>query len=886
MKRRVKVTFLPKAGKGMDTRSSGLEVRMKPGLGFNATQLNWPVMAGEFSKPDTAVNRTLKPVNREDANLEAEVGETAVTDLNGDGIPEHYKIGGKRHSAGGTPLYLPDNSFIFSRDRSMKIKDPILLAQFGMPPLKGGYTPADIAKKYDINKFRKILGDPDTDDLQRKSAESMIANYNLKLGKLAIIQESIKGFPNGIPAIAMPYLEATGIDPADLMGGGKQQDENEQTGPPEETEQEPQDQEQQNIPELPEPDQAKYGMNIMAQLQKRKLGGAFAKFATGGDTNKRRVKVTYPSLSKFAVGGQADNKDAFFSAVLKGLNAPVTAENLEVLKTWSKYEEGDYGKSKFNHLNTTQKAAGTTDFNSAGVKNYPDFETGVKATIQTLSNKYYPDILNALKENKGLKWFKKNKKITNQLRTWGTENFANQLDGGTAIKTVPGTPVTTAQPSTKDYNADFTKLVAKVADPKVQDAIYDNYKKHIVDVKDPAIKKELELKSKSAVISDFLNMQKQNYALKASGVDLTTDEWKNTSHPELAYQKYIKAAGLDPMDASTIISGQAAYAGFVDASNDKATKSSFTWVKPKQIGVADEKYLTSSAQVSAPDGIYGNTTAGQIAEIYNPPAATEGAKFKHLGEEATVPPAKYWQQDIIKGMNAVGNWAGAKEYMPWQATPATYLPENTVYSPERELAAGEESSNALAKAMAAFTGAQGLSSRASSIQGQQAKNAADVLGRYANLNVGAADQYEAQKTSILNQAAQQRAALATQLYDKVTVANQQMDNTKGILKDQAVELLAQAETNKANTYNLNSLNPQYAVDPSRAGKVYFTHGQDISPEQAPDDDIMKTAQQYLSDYPSFSPTEALDAAKLKYGKGSSGNPDKLAEFLAQAGYQQ
>ena len=202
MKRRVKVSFTPKAKKGLEARTSGLEIRMSPGLGYNANQLSWPVMAGEFSEPRLETNSTLKPVPRDQANLEAEVGETAYTDLNGDGLPEHYKIGGKRHSEGGTPLYLPDNSFIFSRDRSMKIKDPSLLNQFGMPLKKGGYTPADIAKKYDINKYRKVLADPDTDDLQRKNAEQMITKYNLKLGKLALAQESIKGFPQGIPAIA------------------------------------------------------------------------------------------------------------------------------------------------------------------------------------------------------------------------------------------------------------------------------------------------------------------------------------------------------------------------------------------------------------------------------------------------------------------------------------------------------------------------------------------------------------------------------------------------------------------------------------------------------------------------------------------------------------
>ncbi len=154
---RVRITKKPKA-------LSGLEVKMKdmkPGLyGTNGNrQFSLPnqIQSSRFSEPALDVRNTLGPVDREDANLEAEKGETAVVNI--DGMPAHFKIGGKRHSEGGTPLNLPDNSFIYSDTAKMKIKDPVILAQFGMVPKKGGYTPAEISKKYDINKFRKVLAD-------------------------------------------------------------------------------------------------------------------------------------------------------------------------------------------------------------------------------------------------------------------------------------------------------------------------------------------------------------------------------------------------------------------------------------------------------------------------------------------------------------------------------------------------------------------------------------------------------------------------------------------------------------------------------------------------------------------------------------------------------
>ena len=207
---RVKIVRIPKAQNGIDLGAGASGTNGNGQFRFNDI-----VQSGKMSQAPVEARQTLGPVPRSQANLEAEKGETAV--LNMGGMPAHFKIGGQRHSKGGTPLNLPDNSFIFSDTAKMKIKDPIIQAQFGMVPKKSGYTPAEIAKKYDINKFRKVLADPDSEDIDRDTAEMMISNYNLKLAKLALIQESIKGFPQGIPVIAMPYIMSGQIDPSEFL---------------------------------------------------------------------------------------------------------------------------------------------------------------------------------------------------------------------------------------------------------------------------------------------------------------------------------------------------------------------------------------------------------------------------------------------------------------------------------------------------------------------------------------------------------------------------------------------------------------------------------------------------------------------------------------------
>ena len=240
---------------GFNTMANG--GNMSPGLygtnGNNQFTHNAHLESGKISQKDIDTRQTLGPVPRHLANLEAEKGETAIVNMGG--IPAHFKIGGKRHSQGGTPLNLPDNSFIFSDTAKMKIKDPIILAQFGMVVKSGGYTPAEIAKKYDINKFRKILAEPNSENLERKTAEMMIANYNLKLAKLAMLQESKKGFPQGIPVVAMPYILENEIDPSTFLP----------------------DQAQEQLEEGAQPDAemgvARYGANVVSQWDTHRYGG-------------------------------------------------------------------------------------------------------------------------------------------------------------------------------------------------------------------------------------------------------------------------------------------------------------------------------------------------------------------------------------------------------------------------------------------------------------------------------------------------------------------------------------------------------------------------------------------------------------------------------------
>ena len=186
-------------------------------LAITPTKMGGGDYSNSLANKKTVMKQTLQPEKVEDSNLEAELGEVAYGGISGDNIPDTFKIGGKRHSEGGTPLNLPDGSFIYSDTASMKIKDPAVLKMFDLKPKKTGYTPAEIAKKYDINSYKKILYDPNSDEVSRRTATLMIKNYVIKLGYLALIQEATKGFPQGMPEAAEPVLETMGYSMEDFI---------------------------------------------------------------------------------------------------------------------------------------------------------------------------------------------------------------------------------------------------------------------------------------------------------------------------------------------------------------------------------------------------------------------------------------------------------------------------------------------------------------------------------------------------------------------------------------------------------------------------------------------------------------------------------------------
>lgn len=752
MLRKVKIKAVPKARTGYQVQGSlANDVPAWGGADYNAY----------IGMPNAKVNKTLTAVPREAANLEAEGGETVVGNIDGSMMPSFYTIEGPRHSNGGVPLNLPDDSFIFSDTKSMKITDPALLKMFNLAQKKGGYTPAEMSKKFDINNYRKILQDPNTDKIARKTAEMMIKNYTMKLGALALAQESKKGFPQGVPLIAQPYMEANGIKEEDIMPT--------------------------RIPEE-------------AELQ-----------ASGMPMQEQGMEMEQPGMESEAPETMPNGEPIAMPQEMEQMSPEMMQEAPMAMYGM---QMGGYDFPYYNAAN--EMAYGGTP------KSVKKYQNGGK----TESNLTEED-LKTIKE----KWNGNKKAYIDFMNTKaGITSNTKLLDAMYA-----------------QYQKDIANK-ANYTQGKQNEQLYKGYQP------------ELAKLTKDQMVNELLAQEERNARLAAFGFDpAKTDQRisqknKDSRTNQQALDLISKTPGLQDLDFKGGYKGQAAYIAYRNALNQPDFKQHGQF----QVGVGDETVGGVRGAITGIDNANTNTTLGQRLNYVAspdiiPPSTSKKKKCEctdpETGEKTTfeisndeecicedteivtqqddivAPPRRepeWWLQDTINTMGAFGNVADLKKQMPWEARADLEEPRGVFYSPERELTAQNEQANIIMQGLGQFAGPQAASARASSVQGQAAKQAADTLSRYNNMNVGLANQLEQQQVGIRNQERLMNQQMATRVYDKNTIAQQQFDNAKRQTMADLRTAYNTALTNRAKTDALNQLYPNYQVDPSSGGMVTYT----------------------------------------------------------------
>ena len=1113
---RVRIKKTPKAKTGYQVQGALVnDVPAMGGADYNAY----------IGQPKLKESKYITAVPREEANLEAEGGETVYGDINGDGFPEHKIIKGPRHSNGGVPLSLPEDTFIFSDTRSMRIKDPELLTMFGKGGSNKSFTPAELAKQYDVQKYRKILEDPESDTIDKKTAELMIKKFVVKLGCLALAQESMKGFPQGIPAVAKPCMEARGITEEEILPNKeitvlndqlKKQTEGEEGSDENMVEEAVGMNEGQPVAQPTEQPSPEDMMGMMYGGSRRRLKRAQegVEQEAGGEDIVQEVQAALergaqPSevvmsllqnqiqpeaivqifmqlgaeqeavvnlIQGVMAQSQGGGQEQMMAQQAPAQEQPMSEEEMMMMQQQQQAAPmAMYGMSMGGYdmpfaregmelsswdTSPKKKKSYILDIADANIKGYRDepwFNMGLSDdafNANTGLRNYYDSFdadgnymtPSSKKQNKmafgGIPYaaygmamgsgrsqnYEGRTKRTNstgpmfplpkaptgievkesdfatpeefqtalkrayiQSKKSGEEIYVIKADGSKVKQKVSATGHTEYSGSDLESGwngnqvaaATFEAMKQTFTDDKAKEAFANKVRETLAyDAKDAGSpyrgktgkysqtyqekfgKNAADL-SNDEIVEKYLRMQERNLKIttlggkkelagvkgygswmyrddngdlramdsydkngdgKLNGDELGFRDVVKKVYPDLSATEIddmrlkIKNAGLVSLEAASdqvgvpmkraARSGKAAspydeeayiqQAGFIAADKlmkdldanpdnyDEDTQlgllgiTSFAGFDPygKQVGYSDE-FGMGVTNISPIDRYYTNTTAGEVQahhglkfedviengpgcqcedstkpnygkldestgqcnpELCTTPSAqtcpcqkSDGTVLEMtVNPDGTCPPceedqnvdvpgqpAAWWLQDTIKTTGAFGDMMGVKKYMPWAPGVELGTPRPTFLDPTRELAANAEQANIQTQAMAQFAGPQALSARSSGVQGQAAKNAADVLSRYNNANVNIANEFELKANDIRNQESLLKQSTAQRLYDQNTIANQQFDNAKLAMRNNLRNYYTNAVTNRWKTDALNQMYPNYAVDPSVGGAMNF-----------------------------------------------------------------
>ena len=805
---------------------------------------------------DESVRYSLSGVPREDANIEAEGGETVLTDLNNDGTFGLYDIKGPRHGSGGVPMFLPEQSFVFSDTRKLKFtKDE--MSEFDMGGSKK--TPAKISKKFGLQDYYGELGSQYVDNISATSAELMLKKNMNDLSKLAFMQEAKKNFSDGVPLASHPYLVSIGEDPIEFTSKVEEISRKEaerkaiQALPLEQqqqimmlqqmmAQQEQQQEMQQGMPEqgMPQqmPQQPMMGpmdafmpppgepglamennamMNPMAQFGSE-LGDFLIKAQTGGDLVKGKTKGSefykgyYPETMEDPIW---TGKSWIFEDGSQV--APDQLKDLISLVSTTGFVPEEYLKVDIeSEAVTTNETIGATDkqvdtvIASSGVKNpYAKGSKKAKQYDQYIKDGYTPTIVKTNNKNQ-ISFVKK-----------ASSNF-EQREGKTEIKTI-----------------DLTGTTAK------GDAIYSQAEIDFAN----------EMNESGIAYFDFGSFSGGNLPLRQNSTG-NQNSWYGSD--EFASEE----AKEDWMRRNGKIAAKIKGFDYNKGKDDPQWKEFQKLYEEerkeffKKIGKDYIPYFGSGTTGSDFDGKAGG-------KVFNAPGfdvdyQAGDERFMDLPddvkvkakEEFDIPSVtaksqedpEFWQQDI-NNLVSIGNMRD-NLYLPFAPQLEDQKIDYVLDDYTGRVNANLASQNTMAQALGAY-GPQAIAG--SNIAGQTLDANAKSINQVNQNNVRTMNQVATMQPQLDMKIDQLNADTATKLYDGTTIALQNKDNFYNWRNKAYTDAFNDALTNKANTYNINQLYDYYNINPSRGGIVEFTDDGRMLAENSSGNQ----AQQHIKNYQSL-----------------------------------
>lgn len=831
MKRRVLITKapLPKAQQGLYTKEK---------LTNNAFQ--FPVTFKEGMAPNLEVKKNLGPVPRDKANIEAEKGETILTPMGDDAwtktLPKTYVIGGKKHSKGGTPLDVPEGSFIFSDH--LKEKNTKIHEMLGKAARKSGYTYAELSKPFMLNDDIRVLLDPDSDRITRETAELNIKNKTDKLGMIALLQEASKGFSDDqgntdIPAVGIPYLEKTGIDLSDaidpFIDAIKQpvQQPGMEMMPPE------------MMQEAPQMPMGKYG-----GLVKMKRGGSVPKYQDGSQVRGSKLKpgerVVFDSRTQ-----------------------------------------------QYQIVNSEGRVVGSVNFNQGTSTKLSRQQLPQGAVV--ISRKEYE----ADKEAAFAAAGKRPLVIKNDDGTYRAINKQTSLKGYEAED------FETIFAGHQDLAKRYNYVAEKFNDPEVKRLLSEyaiqalgkssNLGKNVSKAEVAKLKEKL--KDPEFAYKMFMDMQKRNFATFAhdrKGNIKSIAQHKNAADAgKSTNQDFIDSwtkIGLNIPTEEEAKLQQALYIGYKDLLENKnklnpETSQKLQGFKIRQEGAADPADLTGSGRgpgkISIIDGDYTNTTTGELAYAQDPYELVEGDLAP--GEEVMAPnpnpeSPEYADQEIRKGWTAPNIYElyrttkelyGDRPQEPFVAAPATYLPRGYLMSPEdmqrnyrgMAMGAGEQlmSMGLGPQAMAALTQLAG------------ADQMAEYTSQVHNANQQILNDVERDRGNRIQTMFQNFANVATNIHDKWAQLKDNIQARKSAARAEVSKAFQAGEQAEMDMQALQIMYPNYGLDPFSMDYAGFIPTSKLAPSYGGKSDVTDRAIEIQQQNAGMTYAEALAYAKAEKG---------------------
>jgi hypothetical protein len=848
MKHKVRITALPKAQQGLYTKAK---------LTNNAFQ--FPVNFKEGMKPGFDVKKNLGPTDRDKANIEAEKGETIITPMGDDAwtktIPKTYVIGGKKHYKGGTPLSVPEGSFIYSDH--LKERNPEMHKLFNRPEKKSGYTYADLSKPYMLNDDIRRLLDNDSDKITKDTARLNIMNKVDKLGLLSLLQESQKGFTDDqgeidLPTVGVPYIDKAGINIEEavqpFLDAIKQ--------PVQQPQQPMMGQQPGMSPEMM-PDMMMPPQMMQQQMQPEmpmKLGG-LVRMKKGGAVGKK----------KYAKGG------------------PILGEDERVRFNSS--------RNVYEIVNSEGKVVGVLNVSGKSVKikksEVPADATIIKRTDYSTDTDYEKAKKDAYATGKPVVVEKDGAyKLLSQKATPPTYTGAKEdLD-----KTFAGDAAVAGK---------YEYIQTKFADETVKKELAA---RAIAALKNPANRgKSMSTTEVDNLIAKlegadgpevaykmFMDMQKRNLATfanaRAGKVKAIAD------HPDAAesgkvsnseFENTWNTIGLSiPTEEEAKIQ-QALYIGYRDMITDyKDGKITDATLKEQlkdfdiaQVGStkdAADIAGTGGGKVSIIDGDYTNTTAGEVVSVGNPMSFVEEDLPEE--EETVAETPEYVKQPPVGGWTApdIANYWGAvneiyadQPQTPFIAQPGVYLPGVAVMSPEDMQRQIRGQLGAQSELLQAYAGPQATMSALTAATG--ADELAAQTAAVHNANIGIINQAEQNKAATLNQAALNSANLTTTLRDRWAQLKDNLQARKSAAKAEARKAFGIGESNEGAFQAMNLQTPNYQWDPFTQDFAGFTPSGPIEPTAEAAQTSADLFAEYKNRFPGVSDSSITQLVKADMG---------------------